>query len=315
MRAAGLLGTLLAASLAAGCPSTSNGPPPSGTPTPAPLAAREQPLLTATISDPKTFNPILAVDEPSNVAIGQLFDALVRLDPRTTEIEPSLATRWEYDADGTECTFHLRHDVLWQDGKPFTAADVVFTFDAIYDDRVPNSLKHVLTVDGQRLKVEALDDYTVRVRLPRPFAPLLNSIGVPIIPKHVLGDALAAGQFSQQMGYRHAPRSDHRHRRLSHGEIRAGAVHRAAPQPALLDEGRERRAAALHRDEDHPHPPRSGHGLPEVPRRRDQHPQPATGGGTGPARSREESSASSSRRSASTPARCSSPSIATPPTT
>ena len=213
MRAGGLLGTLLAASLAAGCPSTSNGPPPSGTPTPAPLAAREQPLLTATISDPKTFNPILAVDEPSNVAIGQLFDALVRLDPRTTEIEPSLAERWEYNADGTVCTFHLRHDVRWHDGEPFTAADVVFTFDAIFDDRVPNSLKHVLTVDGQRSKVEALDDYTVRFRLPRPFAPLLNSIGVPILPKHVLGDALADGHLRPAVGHRHAAGAARRHRR------------------------------------------------------------------------------------------------------
>jgi peptide/nickel transport system substrate-binding protein len=195
-----LVGTVLMASLAAGCSSPSNGPPPSSTPTAAPAASREQPLLTATISDPKTFNPILATDEPSNVAVGQLFDALVRLDPRTTEIEPSLATRWECDADGTECTFHLRHDVLWHDGKPFTAADVVFTFDAIYDDRVPNSLKHVLTVDGRRLEVEAVDDYTVSVRPSRPFAPLLNSIGVPIIPKHVLGDALAAGQFARKWG-------------------------------------------------------------------------------------------------------------------
>ena len=99
----------------------------------------EQRLTSATISDPKTFNPLLAVDQASVVAVQDLFEGLVRLNPLTLSMEPLLAERWEYNADGTVCTFHLRHDVRWHDGQPFTAADVVFTFEAIYDERVPNS--------------------------------------------------------------------------------------------------------------------------------------------------------------------------------
>jgi peptide/nickel transport system substrate-binding protein len=168
--------------------------------TPAAKAVHGQRLITATISDPKTFNPLTSVDASSAGATGELFDGLVRLNPQTTEEEPALAERWEYNTDGTVWTFHLRHDVRWHDGQPFTAADVVFTFAAIFDDRVPNSLKHVLMIDGQPIKVERVDDYTVRMLLPRPFAPLLNSIGTPILPEHVLGASLKDGTFVQQWG-------------------------------------------------------------------------------------------------------------------
>jgi peptide/nickel transport system substrate-binding protein len=163
-------------------------------------ARREQRLTTATISDPKTFNSLLAVDQPSASAVGDLSDGLVRLNPETLAVEPMLAERWEYSADGTVCTFYLRRDVRWHDGHPFTAADVAFTFDAIYDERVPNSMKYLLTLDGKRIKVEVVDAYTVRLVLPRPFAPLLNSIGEPILPKHILGASLQDGTFVQQWG-------------------------------------------------------------------------------------------------------------------
>lgn len=164
-----------------------------------------QRLFTATISDPKTFNPIIAVDASSASVTSDLFDGLVRQNPLSGEEEPALAERWEYGDEGKTLTFHLRHNVHWHDGKPFTAADVVFTFGAVFDDRVPNSIKHVLLVDGERVRVEAVDDYTVRVRTPRPFAPLIHTIGVGILPRHVLGDSLQAGTFAQQWGIDTAP--------------------------------------------------------------------------------------------------------------
>ncbi len=161
---------------------------------------REQRLITATISDPKTFNPITAVDSASTAATAPLLDELIRINPETLQPEPLLAEQWSYDTTGTVYTFQLRRDVRWHDGTPFTSADVVFTFDAIFDERVPNSIKYVLSVDGQRPKVEAVDEHTVRITLPRPFAPFLNSIGVQIVPKHILGASLKDGTFAQQWG-------------------------------------------------------------------------------------------------------------------
>lgn len=166
---------------------------------------REQRLVTATISDPKTFNPITSVDASSNEAMSPLLDGLIRLNPETLQQEPLLAEQWEHNPEGTEYTFHLRRDVRWHDGVPFTAADVVFTFDAIFDDKVPNSVKHILTIEGERPKVTAVDDHTVKVILPRPFAPLLNALGVEIIPKHILGESVANGTFAQQWGINTPP--------------------------------------------------------------------------------------------------------------
>ncbi len=157
-------------------------------------------LVTATISDPKTFNPLIAVDAASAEATDKLFDALVRLDPKTTLPEPILAERWEHDDAGTTWTFHLRDGIKWHDGVPFTADDVAFTLDAVYDPNVPNSVKHILTIGGDRIRTEVVDPLTIRLHLKEPFAPLLNSIGFDILPKHVLGEALANKTFVQQWG-------------------------------------------------------------------------------------------------------------------
>ncbi len=157
-------------------------------------------MVTAVISDPKTFNPLISVDAASSEAIDELFEGLVRLNPKTTLPEGVLASSWEHDEAGTTWTFHLRKNVTWHDGTPFTAEDVAFTVQAIFDPKVPNSSKHVLTVGGQPIKAEVVDSHTVKLILAEPFAPLLNSIGFAILPKHVLGAALADGTFTQQWG-------------------------------------------------------------------------------------------------------------------
>ncbi len=191
--------------LLGGCASP---PPPPAAPTPAPTVVptpRPQHLHTATIADPTTFNPIIATDAASRAAVAGVFDALLRLDPRSGEMQPALAQDWQLDPAGTTLTLNLRRDARWHDGQPVTARDVVFTFDAIYDAHVPSPLKAPLTISGARMTVQAVDAHTVRIRLPHPFAPLLSSLTVPIVPEHVLGPALRDGTFAQQWGTDVAP--------------------------------------------------------------------------------------------------------------
>lgn len=159
-----------------------------------------QTLYSSMVSDPRTFNPILVTDSASGQAVGDLFEGLVRINPVTTLPEPGLAESWELGDGGKTITFHLRHDVKWSDGVPFTSRDVVFTMRVIYDPKVPNSEVFSMTVDGQPIKVEAPNDYTVVMRLPRPFAPLFYSIGFGIIPAHVLEPVYAAGNFNHTWG-------------------------------------------------------------------------------------------------------------------
>jgi peptide/nickel transport system substrate-binding protein len=157
-------------------------------------------LYESTISDPGTFYPILVTDSASGQAVNDLFEGLVRINPITTLPEPGLAQSWELGDGDKTITFHLRRDVKWSDGAPFTSRDVVFTMRAIYDPRVPNSDVYGLLVDGKPIKVEAPDKYTVVMRMPRAFAPLLYSIGFQIVPAHALEHALDSGQFNRTWG-------------------------------------------------------------------------------------------------------------------
>jgi peptide/nickel transport system substrate-binding protein len=159
-----------------------------------------QTMYVSTISDPRTFNPILVTDSASGQAVGDLFEGLVRINPVTTLPEPGLAESWEFSDGDKTITFHLRRDVKWSDGVPFTSRDVVFTMRVIYDPKIPNSAAFSMTVDGQPIKIEAPDDYTVVMRLPRPFAPLFYSVGFGIIPAHVLEPQYTAGNFNHTWG-------------------------------------------------------------------------------------------------------------------
>ena len=85
----------------------------------------------------------------------------------------------------------------------------------MYDKRVPNSMRSILTIDGKPIEVETPDDYTVVMRLPRPFAPLLYSIGVQIIPAHILEPIYKAGHFNQAWNINTPPRDLIGARRLS----------------------------------------------------------------------------------------------------
>ena len=118
-----------------------------------------------------------------------------------------LAESWEHSEDGMTWTFHLRDDVRWHDGEPFTAHDVDFTFNRIiYNHDIPASSRpafHFRFLNEETGKweespmtVRALDDFTVECVLPLPFAPFLRSMGTAIYPKHILEKHVDDGSFN-----------------------------------------------------------------------------------------------------------------------
>ncbi len=144
-------------------------------------------LIRALSSDPKTLNPALAQETSSTGVIGALFRGLTKTNLKTLTPEPDLAERWEHNEDGTIWKVYLKKGLKWSDGKPFTADDVVFTYNEIYyNPKIPTSVRDVLLVDGKPFKVKKIDDYTVEFILPKPFAFFLEAIGVEILPKHKL---------------------------------------------------------------------------------------------------------------------------------
>ena len=155
-------------------------------------------LYTATSSDPKTFNLVMAHETSSTEAVGELFEGLTEVDLKTLKPRGALAESWEFKNNGLKWIFHLRKGVKWFDGKEFTSDDVVFTYNQIYfNPKIPNSTKDMFLIDGKLPKVKKIDKYTVEFDLPEPFAPLLYSLSAPIFPKHVLEEAVKSGKFME----------------------------------------------------------------------------------------------------------------------
>ena len=167
-------------------------------------------LTIATISEPLTFNLAIANDASSSGVLGYLFEGLTETSWLTDRVEPALAESWERSDDGLTWTFHLRRDVTWQDGEPFTAHDVDFTFNRIiYNDDIPASSRSTFDFrylddngDWQesRMDVVAIDDHTVEFSLPVPFAPFLRSMGTAIYPRHILEEHVDDGTFVDTWG-------------------------------------------------------------------------------------------------------------------
>ena len=151
-------------------------------------------------SGPKTYNPHRAAETSSTDVTDRIFEGLVSLHRDTGLVMPKLAREYEISEDGTEIIFHLRRGVQWHDGVEFTADDVIFTFDVVYDVNVGSNSRSGLLIDGQPMEYEKIDDYTVKFTLPRPHAPIMFSIGTPIVPEHLLGEAFRAGRYHEMWG-------------------------------------------------------------------------------------------------------------------
>lgn len=164
-------------------------------------------LNLSTSSDPKTFNPILAQETSSTQILHFVFEGLTTIDPRTGDVFPCLALSWEHDDEGLIWRVRLRNDILWSDGTPFTAHDVVFTFqDIIYNPDVLTGLKSLLFINGEPISVSAIDDFTLDFKLPYKFAPFMRTLSLPILPKHVLSGSVEKGTFNEEWGIDAEPR-------------------------------------------------------------------------------------------------------------
>ncbi len=140
-------------------------------------------LIEAMAGRPSVLIPMLAGDSASHEVAGLIFNGLVKYDTNL-KIIGDLAKSWEISEDGLEIVFHLKKDVRWADGQPFTAEDVLFGYKTIIDEKTPTAYKE----DYLQVKTaEVLDSYTFRVTYDKPFAPALSSWGnLVVLPKHLL---------------------------------------------------------------------------------------------------------------------------------
>lgn len=151
-------------------------------------------LRIAVRNEPASFDPLLAQTPYDNDLAALAFDLLVTNDaqghptPDLAAEVPTLANGG-ISADGRTVTYHLRRNVRWQDGAPFTSADVAFSFHAVMNPRNPVAERRGY---DDVTSVATPDAFTVVFHLKEPFAPFVetvfgeNDAPLRIVPAHLL---------------------------------------------------------------------------------------------------------------------------------
>jgi len=139
-------------------------------------------LVMASIGEPSNLIPALVSDSASTDITDRVYNGLMKID-ENINIVPDLAESLEISDDGLIFTFHLRKNVRWHDGRPFTSRDALFTYQLMIDPKTPTAYAESFK---QVKKVEAPDDYTFIVHYDQPLARAMVSWCFDMMPAHLL---------------------------------------------------------------------------------------------------------------------------------
>lgn len=142
-------------------------------------------FVSGGIGDARVLIPFLADDSSSASICGMVYNGLTKID-KDLNVVGDLADKWDVEDGGLKITFHLKKNVKWHDGKPFTADDVAFTYKTILDPLV--GCPYISNFKDIR-DIKAPDANTVVFEFSEPYAPALVKLGMGIIPKHLFEGA------------------------------------------------------------------------------------------------------------------------------
>ncbi len=145
-------------------------------------------VIMGTTTDLATLNPVIRSDVIALYVINFVFSYLAIQSPVDGTMVPDLADYWERSDDGITYTFHINQNANWHDGQPVTAADCVFTFEAVLDEDSLSPIRSdfMQVVNSYR----AVDDKTFEMTVSAPMAQALEKTiaAIPIIPQHIWAD-------------------------------------------------------------------------------------------------------------------------------
>ncbi len=188
-RCALVAGALLASSalLLSGCKSAANQ---SDSGSGQPVRGGTLSIVQSADIAPATF---MSQNNPNFAMIRTVFNSLTSYDHKTLRPQPELATSWKVSPDGTSITLDLRQGVKYSTGRAFTAADVIFSIQAMQRTDVSTQLKHVANAITD---MKAVDDHTVTLHLAHPVSNLFDMFEMmPIVDKSTFADLLAGKKF------------------------------------------------------------------------------------------------------------------------
>ena len=142
-------------------------------------------LIDAMLGEPSSLVSMIAGEAPSSAITANIFNKLLKYN-KNLDLEGELVSGWQVSSDQKTITFTLKPNLKWADGKPLTSADVLWTWQAVTNDK--NGSPYAS--DFQLVKkAETPDALTFSVTYSEPYAPALDSwAGLQILPKHLLQD-------------------------------------------------------------------------------------------------------------------------------
>jgi len=148
-----------------------------------PYAIQGGTLRFAAFQPPKSLNYYIDSNTYTRQIFDLMYEALLSVDPVTTEFTPGLAHRWTISDNKRDYTFEIDPSATWSDGRPVTAEDVKWTFDQVMDkDNATGAEKVAL---GVFLSPEILGPRTVRFHAKESHWRNLLAVGMfEIMPKH-----------------------------------------------------------------------------------------------------------------------------------
>jgi len=138
-------------------------------------------LYRRLFGEPTTLNAVLQSSAPEAQVLQYVQRNLFDFDARLALV-PGLAEGLAVSADGLSYTITLRADSIWEDGRPVSSADAVFTIRKIVDPKIPSNVYK--PVFEEFASVEALDARRFEVRFKKPYAFRSMAFVLPLLPEH-----------------------------------------------------------------------------------------------------------------------------------
>jgi len=164
------------------------------------IGTRGGKLVYRVSSPPKTFNYLLANDEPSILTAFFLLNSrLVEFDHSTQTYVAGLAEAWTTSADHRSVDVRLRDGLKFSDGQPLTSNDVAFTVEAAYDERnKADVFRDALLINGKPISVKVIDDRNLQFLFPETIpAPDNYLYNIGVLPRNALEADQKAGRLSE----------------------------------------------------------------------------------------------------------------------
>lgn len=133
------------------------------------------------IGQPGYINPVLAQSNEVDAAIANIIYSSLLKSDKNGQLINDLADRYDVSGDNKEYTFYIKRGIKWHDGLELTANDVIFTINVLNDPMFKSSLRQ----DWQGVRVEKIDDYTIKFILENPYFGFLENLTLGVLPEHI----------------------------------------------------------------------------------------------------------------------------------